>query len=73
MSYRAEVIADRSGKWVGNGCRFATHPEAAAYVADLMYRWTSVLETRVVQCDDEVNYEWRAGKAFPLITGGPVA
>ncbi len=72
MSYKTEVIADSSGKWVGNSCRFRTHPEAEAYVSDLAYRWTAVRETRVVKCDDEVNYEWKAGKAHPLITGEPV-
>lgn len=72
LSYKTEVIADNTGNWVGNGLRFATNPEAEAYVSDLSYRWTSVRETRVVKCDDEVNYEWKAGKAWPLITGEPV-
>jgi hypothetical protein len=73
MSYKAEVLTGRSGgTWVGNGCRFATHPEACAYITDLMYRWTSVTDTRVVKCDDEVNSEWKEGRTFPVITGGPI-
>ena len=40
MSYKAEVIADSTGTFVGNGLRFATEAEAQAYVADLMMRWT---------------------------------
>ena len=56
MSFKAEVIADSSGKWVSNACRFATEHEAKVYVNDLSWRWTAVRETRVVECDDPVNY-----------------
>jgi hypothetical protein len=52
MSYKAEVIADGSGKWVGNMLRFATADEAEAYAKDLAWRWTAVRDTRVVECDD---------------------
>jgi hypothetical protein len=58
MSWKSEVIADSSGKWVGNACRFATKAEAEHYVANLAYRWTLVRNTRVVECDDPVNYVW---------------
>jgi hypothetical protein len=47
--YRVEVIADSSGKWVGNGCRFATRDEAEAYGRDLSRRWILVREYRVVE------------------------
>lgn len=40
QSFAAEVIADNSGKWVGNGLRFATKDEAEKYAVDLMWRWT---------------------------------
>lgn len=56
MSYKAEVIADNSGKWADNALRFATEDEAKRYVADLSMRWLAVRETRVVECDDPVNY-----------------
>jgi hypothetical protein len=55
VSYAVEVIADRSGKWVGNGLRFATRKEAKAYGADLASRWTLVEKWRVVGTQDEVN------------------
>jgi hypothetical protein len=55
MSYKAEVIADDSGKWVGNGLRFRTEAEAKRYAKDLMFRWTSVRETRVVPSEDPPN------------------
>lgn len=57
MSFKAEVIADNSGKWVGNSLRFATREEAERYVADLFMRWTLVRETRVVESDEPVNYK----------------
>lgn len=72
MAYKAEVRTGRAPDWVANGCRFATENEARQYVTDLMYRWTQVTDTRVVECDDEVNHEWREGQSWPVITGGPI-
>jgi hypothetical protein len=51
MSYKGEVIADSSGVWVGNDLRFESREEAERYIADLMWRWTAVRETRVVEVD----------------------
>jgi hypothetical protein len=62
QSCAAEVVADSSGKFCGNGLRFATVQEAEAYARDLMRRWTLVTEWRVVPSDDPVNYQWVAGK-----------
>lgn len=56
MSWKAEVIADDSGKWVSNALRFATEAEAARYATDLMGRWMAVREKRVVESDEPVNY-----------------
>lgn len=56
MSWKAEVIADDSGKWVSNALRFATEAEAARYATDLMGRWMSVREKRVVESGEPVNY-----------------
>lgn len=55
MSWKAEVIADNSGKFVSNALRFATKAEAEVYAADLAYRWTLVRDWRVVECDEPVN------------------
>lgn len=57
-SYAPEVVADNSGKWAGNGLRFATEEEAKKNVADLMSRWFLVTKTRVVESEDPVNYRW---------------
>lgn len=55
MSWKAEVVADATKKWIGNRLRFATQGEAARYVADLMMRWTAVEDTRVLESEDAVN------------------
>lgn len=61
MAWKPEVIADSSGKWVGNALRFATKEEAEANVANLKARWMMVVDTRVVECEDPVNYRWVDG------------
>ena len=66
MSWKPEVIADRSGKWTGNTFRFATQEEADEYVEDLMWRWTAVTGWRSIESTDPVNYRWADGKAVAL-------
>jgi len=46
--FKVEVIADSSGKWVGNGRTFDTREEAEAHAKDLYSRWTSVTRLRVI-------------------------
>lgn len=58
MSFAPEVIADGSGKWNRNALRFATEEEAQGWVDDLRRRWTLVIDTRVVETDDPVNYRF---------------
>jgi hypothetical protein len=66
MSYKAEVIADNSGKWVGNALVWTTEAEAYQYVADLASRWMLVRDTRVVEVDEEPNYRWVGGKPIRI-------
>lgn len=68
VSFAPEVIADSSGKWCGNGLRFATRAEAEANVRDLEWRWTAVRATRVIESTDPVNYAWRADVGLVRIT-----
>lgn len=68
MSWKAEVIADSTDTWTGNGLTFATQKEAEDYVSDLSWRWTSVRKTRVVESDLPVNCEWVDGKATHIKT-----
>ena len=56
MSWKPEVVADSSGKFVGNGLAFATKEEADRWVVDLSMRWTAVRDVRVVESDEVVNY-----------------
>src|ERR1700730_13277048 len=74
MSFKPEVIADSSGKWVGNALRFSTREEAEANVRDLMMRWFAVGETRVVVSDDPVNYRYVNGRleSLPAEAATPV-
>ena len=57
-SFRTEVIADKSGRFVGNELTFATEAEATAYVRDLMWRWTTVTDTRTVAGEWPVTHRW---------------
>lgn len=66
ISYAPEVIADSSGKFVGNGLRFATCEEAEANVAALAMRWMMVRDTRVVESTDPVNYCWIDNKLVAI-------
>ena len=66
MSYAVEVIADRSGKFCGNGVRFATKEEAETSARDLMSRWTLVTDWRVVESTDPVNYAIKDGQMVPV-------
>lgn len=56
MSFAAEVIADDSGKFCGNGLRFATTEEASTYARDLEARWILVRKWRVVPSEDPVTH-----------------
>lgn len=70
MAWKPEVIADNTGKWVGNALRFATREEAEANVKNLEARWLLVTATRVVECDDPVNYRWVPGKGLEAVEEG---
>jgi hypothetical protein len=66
VSYRAEVIVDKSGKWCDNAIRLASASEAHEYT-DLEFRWAAIRETRVVGSDDPVNYVWADGRLMPRV------
>ena len=73
MSWRPEVIADRTGKWNSNTVRLATKVEAEGYVKDLMYRWMAVTGGGGVECDDEVSHKWTADRGLVSIEETPDA
>lgn len=45
-------------EWAGNGLVFATKEEAEANAKALMWRWTSVTDTRADETNEPVNYRW---------------
>ena len=56
-SWKPEVRTGRTDpKFYGNNLAFATREEAAWSANDLMYRWMLVVECRVVESDQPVNY-----------------
>lgn len=57
--YAVEVVADRSGKFCGNGLRFETIGDATDYAKNLWSRWTLVTRARVIdtRADDAVVVE----------------
>ena len=62
-SYSAEVhtCSCPEGVWTGNNLRWPLTPAgkkaAELYVDDLMFRWTAVESTRVVESPDQPNKE----------------
>lgn len=65
-SWAMEVIADNSGEFCGNACRYATLEEAEEAGRNLMARWMLVREWRVVESADSVNYKFENGRNVPL-------
>ena len=66
MSYAVEVIADNSGQWAGNACRYPTKEEAEVAAIDLSMRWMLVRDWRVVESDDPANYTIINGRMEPV-------
>lgn len=54
VSFKVEVIADSSGKFCSNGCRYATREAAEKAGKSLAMRWTLVREWRVAESDEPV-------------------
>lgn len=57
-SWKAEVIADASGKWCSNALRFKSKKEATTYGSDLNGRWMAVKAWRVKRCGDAPTHTW---------------
>lgn len=61
-SYKPMVRVGSEPGFHGNTLRFATPEEAKANVEDLAMRWTLVVETKVEESDDPVNYKYDLDK-----------
>jgi hypothetical protein len=58
MSWKIEVRVGSDPKWYGNAVRLETESEADLYSLDLYGRWMSVVDRRVLESDDSVNYKF---------------
>ena len=63
MSYTTEFQVNSTGEWRGGAVCFATEEEAIAYIDSRDLRGTSLLDIRVVESGDPVNYSWVNSKA----------
>ena len=54
-SFKVMVLADNSGKYCGNGLRFANEQAAQDYAVDLAMRWMAVSDWKVEPSEDEPN------------------
>ena len=62
MSFRPMVKTTQDEPFTGNGQRFATQKEAEDSSIELMGRWFSVIETKVEESIDPVNYKFVDGR-----------
>lgn len=56
MSWKPEIRTGSDPKFYANKLAFATREEAERDAKDLMSRWSLVVEWRVVESDQPVNY-----------------
>ena len=56
MSWKPEIRTGNDEKWYDNSLRFATREEAEVSAKDLMARWLLVVDCRVTESDEPVNY-----------------
>lgn len=67
MSWKPEVRTGNDPKFYGNNLAFATREEAERSAKDLMCRWLLVVEWRVVESDQPVNYRLREDGALEAV------
>lgn len=58
MSYAVEVHSPDDDSWAGNALRFETKEEADSYGFDLLSRWFTPDDYRIVESEDPVNSAW---------------
>lgn len=69
MSFKPEVRTGSDPKFYANNLAFATREEAERSAKDLMSRWLLVVEWRVVESDQPVNYRLREDGALEAVDG----
>ncbi len=63
--FKVQVIADNSGRWVGNQCRYATKVEAETAARDLARRWLLVRRWQVVETGEFPGLEKTVSESHP--------
>lgn len=66
-SWKPEVRTGSDPKFYANNLAFATKDEAERSAKDLMARWLLVVEWRVVESDQPVNYRMRYDGALEAV------
>lgn len=66
-SFKPEVRTGSDPKFYANNLAFATREEAERSAKDLMSRWLLVVEWRVVESDQPVNYRIRHDGALEAV------
>ncbi len=69
MSWKPEVRTGNDPKFYQNNLAFATKEEAETSARDLMQRWFLVVEWRVVESEQPVNYRLRYDGALEAVDG----
>lgn len=70
MSFKPEVRTGTDPKFYANNLAFATREEAERSARDLMARWMLVVEWRVVESDQPVNYRLAETGELHLVQEG---
>jgi hypothetical protein len=58
MSWKPQVYLPNESKWCGNGLAFATKEEAENNARDLLMRWFVPTDSRAIESDEPVNYQY---------------
>lgn len=64
MSWKPQVFVEN--KWAGNALVFATKEEAENNARDLLMRWFVPTDSRAIESEDPVNYQYVNGNLVRL-------
>ena len=73
MAYKPGVKTNSDREYVYNGIRLATAFECEQFLDDLKCKWFAVVDTNIARTDEPVNYEWRAGRLWPVALDPEIA
>ncbi len=65
-SWKVQIATAEDPDWVDNGIRLATKEQAVMYACDLASRWTALVESRITESEDPVNYTYENGRLVSI-------